>query len=214
MALPDTNIEDQLIDPDAVREITQEKTVETVIEKVVVPAPQTPMEHASEQIGRTVRDIAAGRSEGRHPALDKIINSDPDRYERDTHADCGPMCQQKRIMAQSRINRVSIADVRPPVKERLAIVEHEIDDLNSILGSHEEMILMAASRDSVKDLEHNTKEAVREKVDHVYLWHKDNIEPRISKLERKRFIRDWALTISLTVSLIYSVILTYDKFIR
>ncbi len=202
MALPVAEIEDELIDSDTLEEVDDGWGHHNHGRQ---PSPPQ-MANASRVIGETLQDIAAGRSNNNFPAVDRIVSQDPDRYA-DTI--CTQDCPNRRRQ-ERQINRHMITDVRPPVKERMAVIEHEIDDINMIIGSHQEMILLAATRDALKDAEHESEK----RVENVHVRIDRDVFPRIERLETKRLVRDWGLTISLTVSLIYSVILTYKTFIE
>ena len=206
MSLPDTEIEEELIDSSTLEKIDESWPHHISGSPPVATNSPPQMANTSRMIGETLQDMAMGRSDNRYPAVDKIVNQDPDRYAETV---CTPDCPH-RSRQERQINRHLIADVRPPLKERMAVIEHEIDDINQIIGSHQEMILLAATRDALKDAEHESEK----RVENVHLRIDRDVFPRIEKMETKRLVRDWGLTISLTVSLIYSVILTYKTFIE
>lgn len=216
MALPDDGIENQLIDEeDELRDSTAIWDLpDPPPRSPVPPPPPTPMENASRKIGETLQDMADKHiQKDDYSAVDRIIGKDPERY---SNTLCTPDCPNRR-KSEHQVQRHLIADVRPPVKERLAIAEHEIDDLNMIVGSHQEMILQAATRDNLKDV----GTAFDRRIDHMHLRLDRDVFPaiaatnvRIDGLSKRRVLRDWGTGITLTLSIIYSVITTYLLFTR
>lgn len=97
-------------------------------------------------------------------------------------------------------NRRLITDVRPPIKERMAVAEHEIGDLNSLYGTLYERLLDAANSADVHERFNEFDRELNRRF--------KNVHDRIDVLYHKRVVRDWAVSISLAVTIIYSVVLT------
>lgn len=101
-----------------------------------------------------------------------------------------------------------IADVRPPVKERLAVAEHEIEDLNSLYATLYEMLIPAANaREVDANLAAVAHEANR-RIDTVHKRLDTEVVPAIKELRDRRAIRDWATGVALAITIVYSIVLT------
>lgn len=204
MALPDTGIDDELIEDEKLDDMfsgwgASQQPEDTKFEQKNETSRPSQMERVSREIGETLKEIATGEGRGQYPAIDTIVNQDPHRY---AHTVCDPERCPNRKAATMSANRL-ITDVRPSVRERLYSLERDCQELEREFREHKEESIRAGSGYSTKDQLLNMREYIKE-----------DLKPRIEKLEGRRVIRDWGLTISLTISLIYSVILTYKVFIE
>jgi hypothetical protein len=234
MTLPQNDLEDELIDDEKLSHIEEDLKSDGYATHLDPPpepnppdppaemagmatgwgAPHRPPEkgeqfsRTSEEIGRAIKDIADGTppDPNQYPAVERIIQQNPELYARSA---CTPeYCQYQRNARRHppAVSQHLIADVRPPVKERLAIVEHEVDDINQILGSHQETLSQTASRDEVRALAHGTDKQITGVYNHLT----EDVVKRIDKLENKRFVRDVLWGVALLITAIYSIIMTYE----
>jgi hypothetical protein len=98
--------------------------------------------------------------------------------------------------------------VRPPIKERMAVAEHEINDLNSLYATLYEQITMAANHDEVRERFHEFDRELNRRFESVHKRIDIEVNPAIHGLQHKRVIRDWAVSISLAITIVYSIVLT------
>lgn len=178
-------------------------------------------------IEKTLQAIERGEAAEEFPILDKLLNPHNPEYrtyhldeaERQEYANtpCTPDCPHRR-KGQHAARRL-IADIRPPLKDRVLLAEHEIDDINHIVGALQESVTLAANKDDVKDSVHSldtkieaAKISVHTRIDRDILPKFEELKKAIKETESKHTLRNWALGVSLALSLIYSVILTYEKF--
>lgn len=163
-------------------------------------------------IRQTLDDIESGTHRRHYPAVERILNpsSPRDDYARTM---CTPDCPARtnhQYTPPPSPSRRLIADIRPPMRERVAIIEHEIDDINQILGTHNEMIIAASTKE---DMHQHKLEADR-RVNSLHTRLDIEVLPKIETLSKRRFLKDWVAGVALTISLIYSLLLTYDKLFR
>jgi hypothetical protein len=178
------------------------------------PAPdaETPMSRTREQIDQTIKDIAsrAPVPPGTYAAVEKIIHQHPELYNR---IPCTPeYCPIQRAARRSApaVSQRLIADVRPPIRERLAIVEHEVDDINQILGAHQESLSLSATRDELKDLEHKVDKDLSGVTNYI----KTDVLKRLDKVENRSIVKNVLWGIALFITSVYSIIMTYEVFKR
>lgn len=163
------------------------------------------LRRAGEQISETLSDIARGNSREQYPALDGIFGKQrhagrviainkrrPWRY-------CPPQRPQ-RTDFDPTIYATFITDIYPAQLQRITKVEDGLKDLHSAFNEHKKESVRAAEHVAT----HGEVEEVEKRLDRDFV-------PRLTKLESKRWVRDWGLGIALTLTLIYSVIQTYDK---
>jgi hypothetical protein len=206
MALPDTNLDDLLIDDAA------ETKVKPRNEAATDPAPDGwPMRPAEneqddlppnmratmQQIGRTMQDITSGKATGEHPALDKLVGPRSARWP-DTV--CRPDCTHR--TAPQYEPRQIITDVRPPVRERLAIAEHRINDLDEDMEAVKELSVRTSESAA-------SREDLKERVQNVHTRIDRDIVPPLAALQKKRLLRDKIYPVWLTVSLILNIVTLY-----
>jgi hypothetical protein len=190
------------------------------------PASDGPQQlrRTSRAIADTLHDISTGTAVGEHPALDKLIGPAPGittpaspRHEHRRRfagsPACGPGCGEEvgpqhrphESAATAFSRRPLIADVRPPVKERLAVVEHRVDDLDSLYGNLQELALLAAPKADVQADVHALDKEMNRRFSNVYKQIDTEIKPEIKDLKRKRVFRDWVLLIGATISIAYNI---------
>jgi tetrahydromethanopterin S-methyltransferase subunit G len=179
------------------------------------PAGDVPeqLRRTSRSIGDTLADISAGRTVGKYPGVERIIGPGRSgsrrpipagaRYDRQKRSKYGP-----HEGAASAASRGYITDVRPPVKERLAIVEHRLDDVQDKVGDAYALALQATPAGEMHDALRAIAAEANRRIDSVHKRLDREVVPDIKELQGKRIIRDWALGVSLAVTIVYSIVLT------
>jgi hypothetical protein len=110
--------------------------------------------------------------------------------------------------------RQLIADVRPPVKERLAVAEHEINDLNSLYATVYEQILLSASHDDMREHFASLDTELNRRIQSVHSRIDNEVLPDVRNLQHRRVVRDWAISLSLAASIVYNVVLTVKHLLQ
>lgn len=156
------------------------------------------LKHASEAIGRGLEDIATGRSSGKYPAIEALLSPKIRDYGHrgeigysDTL--CTEDCPNRRRGQQEG---ELILDVRPPAGERLAVVEHRIDELKVSFDDHKTESIRAGAL-------YATKEEL------------DVLDDHVKKLDTQGTFKTVALVFTVIVSLIslaYNAINLYKIF--
>lgn len=232
MTLPSSDLDDELIDDERLSNMAEESEADDDFEEPPEdhpqapteedlaqlatgfgeprrrqPAPSTPMERTRDHIGRTIEEIAANATPkpGDFPVIERIIGQNPSLYDRTPCSDdyCAAHRNRRRPPA---VSKSLIADVRPPIRERLAIAEHEIDDINQILGAHQETLSGAATREDLKALEHANDKQLTNLKNYI----RTDILDRVSKLENKSIVKNVLWGIALFITSVYSIIMTYE----
>lgn len=183
MTLPETDVTDQLLE-----EPTATGWPQNFITSSPSEAKPPQLSKTSEKIGKALESIATGVSEGEYPALDTIVGKDPERYQRG--------------------NRL-IADVRPPMPERMAVAEHQINDLNRDVEGLRQAVAHVATKDDTHKLDRRI-DNVHRRIDRdgTDIYH------RVERLENKRVLRDYIWGITLIITAVYSIIMTYQQFVK
>lgn len=148
------------------------------------------LKHASEAIGRGLEDIATGRSSGKYPAIEALLSPKIRDYGETV---CTEDCPNRRHGQQSG---ELILDVRPPAGERLAVVEHRIDELKVSFDDHKTESIRAGAL-------YATKEEL------------DVLDDHVKKLDTQGTFKTVALVFTVIVSLIslaYNAINLYKIF--
>jgi len=147
-------------------------------------------------IARGLKDIATGRSSGRYPALDVIFNNNRKGHSLDPDTICTPDCPHR--------NPEIIQDIRPQTGERLAVVEHRIDELKEEFEQHRGESIRAGALFATK----SELKVIDKHIDR-------DIAPAIERLASRSTLKTAALVVSiigLMVSMAYNVINLYKLF--
>jgi|SRR6185312_13143036 len=150
--------------------------------------PQPPqLQRTSENIGEELNAIRTGKSRGKYKALDALL-SPP--YSSDSlltvdyaHTICTPECPNRRM----------IQDVTPPTGERLAVVEHRVNEIDKEFDRHREESIRASAL-------YATKEELSAVKEHV------------SKLDTQSTLKSLALIftiIGFLISMSYNIVNIY-----
>lgn len=153
------------------------------------------------QLKRTFDDIASGRNRGNYPALEALFKPKHDQGHFDPDSICTEDCPN-RVRGQ-QANGL-IVDVVTPSGERLAVVEHRIDELKENFDDHRAESVRAGATFATKaELKVIDKHIDRD------------IAPAIDKLASRSTLKTAALVVSiigLLVSMAYNVINLYKTF--
>jgi hypothetical protein len=98
------------------------------------------LQRAGERIARGLEDVASGRSSGEYPALESLLGKRPD----DTNTICTPDCVH-------RGGPELIRDVRPPLTERMAVMEHMATDIKEKFEDHRAESIRATATFATKE---------------------------------------------------------------
>jgi len=143
------------------------------------------LRHASELIARGLSDIATGRSSGKFPALDSIIGRRP------SDTVCTPDCEHRK-------NPDLIHDVRPPITERVAVLEHITADIKEKFEDHRAESIRAGALFATKEEVYTMDRRIDR-----------DILPAIRDVQRSNTVKLVLVTIGAIVSIVYGVIMTY-----
>lgn len=94
------------------------------------------------------------------------------------------------------------------MKERLAVAEHRIDAIQEKAADAFAIALQAAPATVMHEAMRDVSQEANRRIDSVHKRLDREIIPEIKGLQGKRLIRDWALSISLAVTIVYSIVLT------
>lgn len=153
------------------------------------------LRRASELIGKGLEDIALGRSNKDYSGIAKIFNGHGMQHD----SMCTPDCKN-RIRGQEG---GLIADIMAPQGERLAVIEHRMDELKINFDDHRAESIRAGALFATK-----------EEVQVVDIRIDRDIMPAIGRLETRSTLKTAALVISilgLFVSMAYNAISLYAK---
>ncbi len=155
----------------------------------------------SRTIANALDDIASGRPSGEYPAIDAIIG----RQRTNAAAAAQPSPQRHQSPRQGAhegfvksSRRRLIMDIRPGVKERLAVVEHELGDLEYDMVQVRQDFGGMASADELRDVERElTRRLDRE------------VMPAIQKVNSSATIKLVITLIALFLSMSWNIISLY-----
>jgi hypothetical protein len=157
-------------------------------------------------LGKSFADIAAGHALGQYPAIESIIGRRrtiqqlPYERERESNGRFKPYSDESSAWPAGR--RL-IADIRPPVKERVAILEHELGDAEQAIGRlHTDM-----SRET-----HELELRLTEKITTITTRLDKDVVPAIDKVANRNTIKMVLTTLLLILSMAANIIALYRYF--
>jgi hypothetical protein len=170
----------------------------------------TATSNVPEQFRRTSRaisdgltDIAAGRSNGKYPAIDAIIG----KQWPASHTICTPDCPNRNRSKQnidesftSTPSFGSLANI--PTNERLAVLDHRVGDLEKNMDRVTELAVRTNESSCSKDDLRDRIASIHKRLDRDML-------PAIANLQKRRTFRDRVYPVWLTVSLIGNILTVY-----
>lgn len=157
------------------------------------------------RLGKSFTDIAAGNTVGSYPAIERLIG--PSAAGRPTAAFWAARGGRQPCPDESSAaapSRGYITDIRPPVKERLAIVEHELADAEGDI-KQVRVDMYYTMREVEKRANHEIHE-VDKRIDRDVL-------PLVDTIQRKGTVKLTLSVIALLLSLAANTIALYRHFI-
>lgn len=159
------------------------------------------LRRTSRAIGNTLADIASGRTVGQYPAIESI-------YERGTQPAPRPQQRRSRRRLQqgayegfaAASDRRLIADIRPPLPERVAILEHEQGDTDTAVGQLRTDAFLEIHAVEKRDIVRTT--AVDHRIDIEVL-------PMIKDVQHRGTVKTTVSIIALLLSLAANIIALY-----
>lgn len=154
-----------------------------------------PFERTSKAISDILTDIADGKTTGEYPTVESIAKREPaatilKRGKADTEvAEELPVASPRRL----------IADIRPSMRERVAIIEHELKDAENATASLQREMYAQTH-------------LIDKRVDNAHLRIDRDVLPAIKDLRDRRTYRTVLTWLGLLLSLAANIIAVYRYF--
>lgn len=153
-------------------------------------------------LGKSFADIAAGSTSGQYPALESIFGNaaQPTPRGAQQHRYARPLQQGTYESFAAASDRRLIADIRPPLPERVAILEHEQQDTDRSVGQLRADALAEIHAVEKRDIVRTTD------VDHRI---DTEVLPMIKDVQHRGTVKTTVSIIALLLSLAANIIALY-----